>query len=449
MNAFPLIFARARAPEQLSRIRDSFSTNIPTEATITETSPKPVRLKRPGTSLKRTMNDTKDQSELTATAHSPGTTIADLLGTHTHQHMPRIVNFTSKVPCVRGKAIKPKSRLHTSSRVATASPTAILNLETEPTLMLSPGTTSHQRLNVLRAKSAEHREIHRNSKDNHQWDVSVTDLEPYHSPEDLYPITGYEGLTEHSTTSIILGAAQLPTRLTAPSYFESVFGEPVKGTEKHKALIVFLESSLGVTFEWASLIRIAQHPDTQEISLVATGSKAPISRCCKATVVFSCSKTQGGKVLCTASYCPTRTVCNFHIPIDVKDRLWNETVDKAPVMSSWELSAHVRKGSYKVVSLRKEMTKRGKSSSEGYNSLQRRCLFTNERLKHVSPAPSNIMATIHLPICLQTNPIRMPNKGAGSPLRTVLNRSSSRHNTVQQEETPAKLMAQLTCLMQV
>lgn len=439
MNAFPLIFARTKAPAQLSRIRDSFCANGPTECTATESSPKPVRLKRPGTSLKRTLHGTRDRRDLTASPPSPEMTSTDLLGTHTVKRISKGSNLLSKVPCVRGKGIGPHlrtSRLR-SSPVASQFPAAILNLETEPNISDFDTRSSRQRLSYLRAKSAEHNHIVRNSNDTDQWDVSVTDIEPSQAD--------WERPKEHNFTSIVLGVAQLPARLAEQMSFERVFGEPIKDAEKHKTLTWFLESVLGVSFAGASHIRFAQHPDTQEISIVATGPKAPISRCCKAAVVFSCSRTLGGKALCTASYCPTRTVCNFHIPLDLKDRVWNETVDQGPSLTSWDLSVHVRKGSYKVVSLRKEMTKRGKSTSEGYRYQHKKCLFSNERLKHVSPEPSKVTTT-PLSICLQASPVRLPEKVTGSPLHTLLRRKPSRQAALQ---TPEELMAQLTCLLQV
>lgn len=442
MNAFPLIFARTRAPAQLSRIRDSFCANGLTESTVAETSPKPVRLKRPGTSLKRTLHGTRDISDLTAFPPSPDMTSTDLLCTHTAKRLSKAGHFLSKVPCVRGKSIGPpvrSSRLR-SSPVTTQSPAAVLNLETEPA-MSDFETSSFQRLSILRAKSAEHRHAVHDRNDSDQWDVSVTDLEPCRNG----PAADWERRKEHSFTSIVVGAAQLPARLAEQVYFEKVFGEPIRDAEKHKVLVLFLESALGVSFAGTSYLRFAQHPDTQEISIVATGQKAPISRCCKAAVVFSCSRTLGGKVLCTASYCPTRTICNFHIPIDLKDRVWNETVDQGPSLTSWELSVHVRKGSYKVVSLRREMTKRGKSTSEGYRYRHKKCLFSNERLKNVSPGPSKV-AAVHLPMCLQASPIRLPEKVTGSPLHTLLRRNPSRHPQLQ---TPVELMAHLTCLLQV
>lgn len=420
MNPFPPIFARAKAPAQIVKIRDSFGTNLPTEISPTDLSPKPIRLRRPGTSLKRTLP--KDLSDSPTIPVSP-------MSSHTHtakKYLSRPIKLLVERPYVRGKALKTRDRRQVSTPVTEDTVNTVLNLETITALKGGQRPSWEGKQESTRAKSAEHREIERSAT----WDVSVTDIE-------ISPLTVV--VKEHCPTSIVLGAAQLPSRLSLPCYFERVFGEPVTDPARHSLVIELLESSLFVSLSNLATVRMGEHAHVQEISTVVTGKQVPVSRCCKAAVVFSCSKTQGGKALCTASYCPTRTICNFHIPVEVKDRLWSENNHEGIDMTSVELSAHVRKGSYKVVSLRKAKSNRRHLTSESHHKR----LFTNERLRHVSPLPGNQLGGV----CVEVSPVSL--QGTGHTVQSLLHRSGSRSRTGAREHTGVELMAQLTCLLQV
>ena len=204
--------------------------------------------------------------------------------------------------------------------------------------------------------------------------------------------------------------------------FEHVFGPQVRNKEKRVALVQFLTLALGISAPTSRLL-VTQRKESQEVSLVFTGPKSPLSPCCDSPVVFTFSKDLCGKVLCMASYCPIRTVANFYVPAQLRTQLWTESEDG-------ELCLQLPP---KPVSIRATP----KSTSNGFS------LFTNEKLRHVSPMnPSSV------PLFFQVRSTTPGRPGmCTSPLMQVLDRGHTRHHALRQHETAAVLFDQFSSLL--
>ena len=225
------------------------------------------------------------------------------------------------------------------------------------------------------------------------------------------------------TVELKEGLAALPHPLTQFANFEKVFGRPMRHKSKRDALKAFITNSLRVEINSSSHVTVAYRPSTSEISVIITGTKAPLSACCGSAVVFSFSDP-GGKVLCTASYCPTRTISNFHIPVDLRTALWS------PLNERKKGDCKLRRSDRKV------------EVGAG--------LFTNEKLKHVSPSRATYSSLGRVPVLLQIpsiSPVPGQSHISATPLQEVLKRANSRHNTVRARETTAEVLQQLSALL--
>ena len=336
----------------------------------------------------------------------------------------------------------------------------ILNVETEPCeVVKGPRSGKRRRLLISRSKSVQGRQVlHLTS---HDLD-SGGEAESQRIPQsELQPRVESSLLQRTERTSVLLdydeGCATVPAGLARAQHFERALGTEIKAGEKRIVLLKFLTEVLGVKITPSSNVRISQQSDTSELSVLITGPHSPLSKCCRSTLVFSFSPTHGGKALCTALCCPSRTVSNLYLPASLKDLLWPAS-ELSPTndlvgMSSFELSTHIRRGSYKVVSLRKEMERRGKLQGveAGRELGSARGIFTNEKLKHVSPTPPKQAAGMKLPVFQQASaltPGKHKNTVGASPLQSIFHRTNSRHNAVHKQQTPAELIEQLSSLLQ-
>lgn len=239
-----------------------------------------------------------------------------------------------------------------------------------------------------------------------------------------------EGLPWKQHAGLKEGTANLPNRLVGKRHFEHVFGPQIRSKAKRTALVQFLLLALGISAPSARLL-IAQRAESQEISLIFTGPKSPLSPCCESVVVFTFSKDLGGKVLCVSSYCPIRTIANFYVPMQLRSLLWAAEGDLASGLSAAT--------SPRPQSTRSRFTP--KSTAEGTAP----GLFTNEKLRHVSPgsiSPSSV------PIFFRVRASTPGRPGLStSPLLQVLDRGNGRYNAIRRREGPEDLLEQLSSLL--
>ena len=240
-----------------------------------------------------------------------------------------------------------------------------------------------------------------------------------------------EGLPWKQHAGLKEGTANLPNRLVSKRHFEHVFGLQIRSKAKRTALVQFLLLALGIAAPSSRLL-IAQRAESQEISLIYTGPKSPLSPCCESVVVFTFSKDLGGKVLCVSSYCPIRTIANFYVPLQLRRLLWATEGDSASGLSAAT--------SPRPQSTRSRVTP--KSAAEGLVP----GLFTNEKLRHVSGSisPSSV------PIFFRVRASTPGRSGLStSPLLQVLDRGNGRHHAIRRREGADDLLEQLSSLLHI
>ena len=416
MNSFPVIFARGREGKQLAQIRTHFNEKLshsPATPLIPQTSkiilrPKEsVRLRRPATAR------TQPADHVSA-------------------------SFVEKSPA------------RTIRRIRASPIPAPAPMQATPPPLEQELKDPHHQLN--RSKSSESFEsavpAGRTTQESEVWTLSNSDTSPNQPVADLSPFRTMSPMRRPSPSPLKLGEgkATLPTQFTSSHYFMKLFGAPLKQSETKEALLSHLTAVMGIHIADSSHIRITH--SAVEVYVIVTGLQAPISPCCSASVVFAFSREGGGKVLCTASYCPSRTVSNFHLPVALRALLWTDSTRVS--MSSKELSTHVRKGSYKTMSLRREMDKRAQTAGT-QRLLETKPIFTNEKLKFVTPVKAG--AGLRLPLDLQIDtltPVSTTISSVSSnPLLRLLQRGNSRHNSVRRRYTTDELLSHLSNLLQI
>lgn len=421
MNSFPVIFARSREGKQLAQIRSLFNTKsslspvcplVPQTSKIILKPKEPIRLKRPATAR-------------ALPAKSASTSFVDRSATKAIRRIR-----ASPIPAPAPMSVTPP-------------PLELLREECkEP----------HHQLN--HSKSSEFLEAVvldvRATQESEMWTLSNSDISPNQPVADLSPFQTMSPMRRPSPLRLREGEAVLPTQFTCSHYFMKLFGTPLKQSEAKEALLSHLTSAMGVHIAESSHTRITH--SAEEVYVIVTGPQAPLSPCCSASVVFAFSRTGGGKVLCAASYCPSRTLSNFHLPVALRAKLWTDTT--AVSMSSRELSTHVRKGSYKTMSLRREMEKRSQTAGTRQRTqrlLETKPIFTNEKLKFVTPVKPS--TALRLPTDLQIDTLTPANNSASSvssnPLLRLLQRSNSRHNAVRRRCTTDELLSHLSSLLKI
>lgn len=412
MNSFPVIFARGREGKQLAQIRTHFiekQSHSPATPLIPQTSkiilrPKElVRLKRPATARTQPAN-------------------------------PVSASFVEKSPTRTIRRIR-------------ASPIPAPMQVTSPPLEQEPKDPHHR---LSHSKSSESFEsaapAGRTTKESEVWTLSNSDISPNQPIADLSPFRTMSPIRRPSPLKLSEGKATLPTQFTSSHYFMKLFGAPLKQNETKEALLSHLTTVMGIHIADSSHIRITH--SAVEVYVIVTGLQAPLSPCCSASVVFAFSRESGGKVLCTASYCPSRTVSNFHLPVALRAQLWTDSTRVS--MSSKELSTHVRKGSYKTMSLRREMDKRAQTAGT-QRLLETKPIFTNEKLKFVTPVKAG--TALRLPLDLQIDTLTPASNSistvSSNPLLRLLQRGNSRHNSVRKRCTTDELLSHLSNLLQI
>ena len=421
MNSFPVIFARGREGKHLAKIRSLFNTKqslspasplIPQTSKIVLKPKEPIRLKRPATAR-------------TLPIKSVSASFVDRTATKTIRRIR-----ASPIPAPAPMSITPPP------------------LEQPQRECKEP----HHQLN--RSKSSEFLEAavpaERVTQESEVWTLSNSDTSPNQPVADLSPFQTMSPMRRPSPLRLREGVAALPTQFTCSHYFMKLFGAPLKQTAAREALLCHLTSAMGVHIADSSHTRITH--SAEEVYVIVTGPQAPLSPCCSASVVFAFSREGGGKVLCAASYCPSRTLSNFHLPVALRAKLWTDT--EAVSMSSRELSTHVRKGSYKTMSLRREMDKRAQPAGMRQHTqklLETKPIFTNEKLKFVTPVKPS--TALRLPKDLQIDTLTPASNSASSvssnPLLRLLQRSNSRHNSVRRRCTTDELLSHLSSLLQI
>ena len=418
MNSFPVIFSRGRGANQLTQIRSLF---------IHQSSHSPFSQLEPQTSkiVLRPKETVKLKRPATARAQPA-----------------RSMLSTRSVERTRTKGIR---------RIQASPIPAPIPLRTTPLPLDrdSSRLSTHHHLN--RSRSSEFLEAAapagRTTQESEMWTVSNSDTSPNQPVADLSPFQTFSPARRPSPPRLKEGEAALPSQFVTSHYLMKLFAAPLKVNETRAALLSHIASELQVHIAESSTTRIAH--SEKDVYVVVTGQHAPLSPCCNAAVIFTYSREGGGKVVCSASYCPSRTVSNFHIPTSLKSQLWTESTRVS--MSSRELSTHVRKGSYKTMSLRREMDKRSLNAETRLRTQQlltAKPIFTNEKLKFVSPVKP---AATHLPTDLQIDTLTPLSTGVSTvmsnPLLRLLQRSNSRHNSVRRQCTTDEILSQLSNLL--
>lgn len=238
-----------------------------------------------------------------------------------------------------------------------------------------------------------------------------------------------DGLPWKAHAGLKEGTANLPNRLLSKRHFEHVFGHQIRNKAKRAALVQFLTLALGIPAP-SSRLHISQRTESQEVSLLFTGPKSPLSPCCESAVVFTFSKDLGGKVLCVSGYCPIRTIANFYVPVQLRRQIWSENSDSLCGLSL-------------ATSPRPQST-RSRFNPKSTTDAPVSGLFTNEKLRHVSPGPISPSA---VPIFFRVRTGTPGRPGLNtSPLLQVLDRGNSRHNAVRRDEGTEELLQQLLLL---
>ena len=239
-----------------------------------------------------------------------------------------------------------------------------------------------------------------------------------------------EGLPWKLHAGLKEGTAYLPNRLLGKRHFEHVFGHQVRSKAKRAALVQFLTLALGIPAP-SSRLHITQRAESQEVSLLFTGPNSPLSPCCESAVVFTFSKDLGGKVLCVSGYCPIRTVANFYVPVQLRRQIWSEDGDSA----------------LSIVTSPRSQSIRSRFTPKSTRDAPVSGLFTNEKLRHVSPgsiSPSSV------PIFFRVRTGTPGRPGLNtSPLLQVLDRGNSRRSAVRGEEGTEELLQQLLLLTSI
>jgi hypothetical protein len=163
-------------------------------------------------------------------------------------------------------------------------------------------------------------------------------------------IASAENLQTYETSEFRIGKAELPPTFPISIRRTAIAGALVTSKTKRGAILE-AASSLFAT-EKLDLV-LAFQPRSQVYSAAFVGENAPLTRCCRETVILELSKSGEMRVKCNNPNCFSLQI--LHLSSSVRQKLWVEESLRHNSRLSNSLSLFIQRGAFKIRPIRKEL----------------------------------------------------------------------------------------------
>lgn len=166
----------------------------------------------------------------------------------------------------------------------------------------------------------------------------------------LTEVPSLENQLTYEDRAFRIGRAELPPTFPISLRRTAVAGALVTSKTKREAVLQ-ATSSLFAT-DTLNLV-LAFQPRTQVYSAAFTGDNAPLSRCCRETLILEFSKSGEMSVKCSNQSCSPLQI--LHLASNVRQRLWVEEGLQRNNKLSSSLSLFIQRGAFKIRPIRREL----------------------------------------------------------------------------------------------
>ena len=159
-----------------------------------------------------------------------------------------------------------------------------------------------------------------------------------------------ENLQAYEASAYGMGRAELPPTFPISLRRTAIAGVLVISKTKRGAILE-AASSLFATEKLDFVV--AFQPRSQVYSAAFVGENAPLTRCCRETVIMELSKSGEMRVKCNNPDCFSLQI--LHLASSVRQRLWVEESLRHNSRLSNSLSLFIQRGAFKIRPIRKEL----------------------------------------------------------------------------------------------